>query len=150
MSGKGKKNGQNARRRAKGSNAPLMYTVAGLFVLVLLLVFMNVRRAEARHPQPRATADEIQLIAGSHYDNAHVASTYRKAARIKKIVDGLFCYCFCKGGGHYSLLDCFRDDHGAGCDICLGEVNLAYEMSEKGATLDQIRDAVDQQFGGPH
>jgi hypothetical protein len=128
----------------------MIATLAALFGIVVLLVVLNVRRAEARHPEPRASADDIRLIAGEHYNNSHVASTYRKASRIKKIVDGLFCYCFCKGGGHYSLLDCFRDDHGAGCDICLGEVNLAYEMSQRGATLEEIRAEVDKQFSGSH
>ena len=149
MSGKSQKptNGSARRRAAQPNRKPLIGTVAVLCTIVLVLVFVNVRRAEARHPTPRADAAQVRLIAGSHYDNEYVASTYRKAAKIKNIIDGLFCYCFCKGGGHYSLLDCFRDDHGAGCDTCLGEVNLAYDMAQQGATLDQIRDAIDQKFG---
>ena len=149
MSGKGKKNVQGRRRKVKTSNISMIVTSAGLLAIVVLLVFLKARTAEARHPEPRESADNIRLDSGSGHAS-HVASTYRKTGRIKKIVDGLFCYCFCKGGGHYSLLDCFRDDHGASCDICLGEADLAFEMSQKNATLEEIRAEVDRQFGRAH
>ena len=34
----------------------------------------------------------------------------------------LWCYCGCdRTSGHRSLLDCYRDYHGANCAICSGE-----------------------------
>ena len=150
MSGKDKNKGPARRRKVRNSNVPMIATFGGLLAIVVLLIVLNVRRAEARHPEPRATAENIRLDSADRYHDAHVASTYRKAGKIKQIVDGLFCYCFCKGGGHYSLLDCFRDEHGSTCDICMGEADLAYEMNQKGATLEEIRAEVDRQFGGAH
>ncbi|HSL72479.1 MAG TPA: CYCXC family (seleno)protein [Longimicrobiales bacterium] len=145
---------QRPTRRGKSaqrSQVPLIGTVAGLFVIVVLLVFANARKAHAVHPDPRPDAAMIRTVSANHYHDEYVATSYRKASKVKQILDGLFCYCFCKGGGHYSLLDCFRDDHGAGCDICMGEAQLAHDMAEKGATLEQIRAEIDKDFGrAPH
>jgi hypothetical protein len=37
-------------------------------------------------------------------------------------------------------------DHGAGCDICLQEAVLTYEMSQQGNSLDDIREEVDRRY----
>jgi hypothetical protein len=68
------------------------------------------------------------------------------AAQVKSTLDGLFCYCHCKGAGHYSLLDCFRDEHGAGCDICLESARVAYRMALEGRSLTEIRQTIDQMY----
>ena len=46
-----------------------------------------------------------------------------------------------------SLLTCFESEHGASCDICLGEARMAAEMHATGASLDAIRRAIDARFG---
>jgi hypothetical protein len=45
------------------------------------------------------------------------------------------------------LLTCFESDHGAFCDICMGQAMLAQEMDGEGRSLLEIRDAIDRQFG---
>ena len=55
----------------------------------------------------------------------------------------LHCYCHCdRELGHKSLLDCYRDYHGASCSICTGEAVDAAEMAKQGSPVDQIRDAL--------
>ncbi|MGH7699505.1 MAG: PCYCGC motif-containing (lipo)protein, partial [Gemmatimonadales bacterium] len=59
-----------------------------------------------------------------------------------------YCHCDCsKHSGHRSLLTCFESDHGAYCDICMGEAILAARLAAEGRTLDAIRSAIDRQFG---
>ena len=41
---------------------------------------------------------------------------------------------------------CFESEHGASCDVCLGEAKLAAEMPANGASLDAIRAAIDARF----
>ena len=77
-----------------------------------------------------------------------VARVYKMAAAIPGLLDGLYCYCQCsKHAGHRSLLTCFESEHGASCDVCLDEVVVAYNMSQNGSTLQQIRDAIDARYG---
>jgi hypothetical protein len=60
----------------------------------------------------------------------------------------LYCYCDCaRHSGHRSLLTCFESEHGAYCDICVGEAVLASDLAAQGAALERIRGAIDTRFG---
>jgi len=73
---------------------------------------------------------------------------YQAARRVPQVLDGLYCHCNCsKSFGHRSLLTCFESEHGARCDICMGEAMLASQGSARGASLDQLRKAIDAQYG---
>jgi hypothetical protein len=107
------------------------------------------RDAAASHPEPRPEAHSHHVApSGQYSEYPRVAGIYAQAAEIKDVLDGLYCYCRCsEHSGHYSLLDCFADDHAARCDICLSEAALAHKMNGEGASLEQIRDAVDGLYG---
>jgi len=60
----------------------------------------------------------------------------------------LDCYCGCEQHeGHKNLLDCFRTNHGAACDICVGEAVTARQMLSQGTTVDQIHEALRARYG---
>lgn len=72
-----------------------------------------------------------------------VKNSYAIAARIKKTLYQLPCYCHCdRSAGHGSLLDCYVSQHASGCDICIKETFYASEQSRKGKTLAEIRQAI--------
>lgn len=105
------------------------------------------------HPTPREgiTAEKViapeRLLRNGY--GQHEADVYALAARIPQILDGLYCYCHCtERSGHYSLLTCFENGHAANCITCLGTAELAAKLHEEGKSLDEIRAAVDAQFGG--
>ena len=76
------------------------------------------------------------------------AEAYAVARQIPQVLDGLYCHCDCsKHMGHRSLLTCFTGDHAAQCDICMGEAMMAGRLAAAGKSLDQIRQAIDAQFG---
>jgi hypothetical protein len=145
MSNRKKQNVQNQRRARTDA---MLYGFSGLCVVVAALVLFVTRKGEAVvHPDPRPNAEQIVTANPDRYgDYPEVKETYKLAANVKSTLDGLFCYCYCKGGGHYSLLDCFRDDHGAGCDICLESAQIAYRMANEGRTLEEIRLTLDQMY----
>lgn len=65
---------------------------------------------------------------------------YAYAAKIKPVLYQLPCYCRCdQAVGHTSLLSCYRDQHGAECEICKKELFYAYEQNRHGKTAPQIR-----------
>ncbi|HJS44117.1 MAG TPA: CYCXC family (seleno)protein [Gemmatimonadales bacterium] len=101
------------------------------------------------HPDPRAGVTAQQVL-----PNAFVPRTpgsteaYAAARQAPATLDGVYCYCDCsKHAGHRSLLTCFETNHGAYCDVCMAEAVLAVRMSGQGQSLEEIRAAIDRQFG---
>ncbi|MBF6561369.1 MAG: hypothetical protein IVW56_13870 [Candidatus Binataceae bacterium] len=73
---------------------------------------------------------------------------YVVAEQHPELLAQLDCYCGCEEHeGHKSLLDCFRTNHGAGCDICVGEAVTAGKMLAEGTPVDQIRQALRARYG---
>jgi hypothetical protein len=136
---------QGKRRKQPQSSPVVRYTVIALGVIALLLGLAVTRQASADHPEPREDLTGVTVASSSRYaDSPRIARVYEMAAAVPHVLDGLYCHCECsKHSGHRSLLDCFRDDHGAGCDVCLHEAQLAYEMSSEGKSLKEIRAAID-------
>ncbi|MBI3693432.1 MAG: hypothetical protein HY238_01135 [Acidobacteria bacterium] len=44
----------------------------------------------------------------------YIAQAYRVARQIPAVLAQQPCYCYCYRFGHGSLLDCYKDNHGAG------------------------------------
>jgi len=85
---------------------------------------------------------------GSIHPTPGALDAYAAARRAAPTLDGVYCHCDCsKHAGHRSLLTCFESDHGAFCDICMGEAMLASGMAARGQSLMDIRAAIDRQFG---
>jgi hypothetical protein len=150
-----KKRGQKRNRNAStpqkrpGSMAP--WIVMGLSALVggAILIGSNLP-SDSVHPDPRPGITGATVIPASRYvQYARVSAVYAQAREIAPTLDGLYCHCDCsKHSGHRSLLSCFESDHGAACDICLSEASIAYTMLQNGRTLDDIRGAIDEMYGG--
>jgi hypothetical protein len=125
------------------------------YALLLMLAGVVVWRvlapgaAPAAHPDPRASVTAVDVVAPARFAaDPQIARVYAMAARVPNVLDGLYCYCECaRHSDHRSLLTCFESDHGSMCDICLGEAALAFRMAQEGASLEQIRAAIDARFG---
>ena len=128
------------------------WIVAGVAAAALAAVVLATRPQTAHgstHPDPRPgiTAEKVLPDAFIPH-NVGATDAYAAARRSAATLDGVYCHCDCsKHSGHRSLLTCFESTHGAYCDICMGEAMLASQMSGQGASLEQIRAAIDRQFG---
>lgn len=140
-------------RKANPGKSGVPVWIYGL--LGLLLIAAGYRLMAARgngpteHPTPRAgiTAERV-LPASALTEQPDVARVYAMAREIPEVLDGIYCHCDCsKHSGHYSLLECYESDHGANCDICLQEAELAYQMAKSGKSLTETRAAIDARFG---
>jgi hypothetical protein len=88
----------------------------------------------------RPTLDPNQFV-------GPVKEAYQFAGAHPDLISHLWCYCGCdKTDGHWSLLDCYRGNHGAICAICTGEALMAKQMSEQGSPVEQIRDAIRERY----
>jgi hypothetical protein len=131
--------------RANGA----LWVGGALVAAALVLVVMAMTGGRGIHPEARAGVNSGDVVPAERYAAfPRVAAAYEKAAAIPEVLDALYCHCDCSDhSGHYSLLDCFRDDHAAYCDVCMAEAELAYSMTGQGRTLDEIRAAIDGFYG---
>jgi hypothetical protein len=134
----------------KGSVPVWIYGLLGVLLIAAGYRLMASRNsATGTHPEPRAGISAAKVLTAAEL-KAHpdIVKVYAMAEEIPEVLDGIYCYCECsKHSGHYSLLECYESDHGANCDICLEEAELAYRMAKEGKTLTEIRAAIDAQFG---
>ena len=126
----------------------------GVLVCVIVAgVYVATKPGVKAQPVAPATGFLIETrpIMSDAVFTGRVAQAYRIAAEIPKVIDSLFCYCYCKKNHqHKTLLTCYTSKHGSKCDICLGEVFYAYELYNQGKTLDEIVIAVDKKFYRPY
>jgi hypothetical protein len=74
------------------------------------------------------------------FTDPETRNIYAMAAKVKAILYQEPCYCGCdKEAGHKSLLDCFTDLHGSGCDLCKKEAVFTATETQKGKSPAQIR-----------
>lgn len=100
-------------------------------------------KAEATPTAPLPTPLPAEQFQGQ------VREGYKTAAEIPEVLAGLACYCGCdRSAGHRYLLDCFTDDHGAHCHICLHEALDAHALFMTGTPPDEIRTFIDHKYGG--
>ena len=72
---------------------------------------------------------------------------YAVASKNPALLSQLHCYCGCdRIYGHKNLLDCYRDGHGAKCEICVGEALEATTLAKQGTPVEQIRDALRERY----
>lgn len=107
--------------------------------------------AGSAHPTPRAgiTADKV-LTAVQLEKSPHLVPIFDGVRAIPHIIDGIRCHCGCADlHGHYSLLSCYEGEDAMAriCPICQGEGRVAARLAKAGKTLDEIRLAIDAQFG---
>jgi hypothetical protein len=126
------------------------WIVAGAAAVALAGVVLYTRPVKGSiHPDPRPgiTAEKI-LPNFAIPRNPGALDAYAAARSAAGTLDGVYCHCDCsKHSGHRSLLTCFESDHGAFCDICMGEAMMASGMAARGQSLMEIREAIDRQFG---
>ena len=105
--------------------------------------------ASSAHPTPRPAITAVKVLPISFVPRTPgSAEAYAAARNAAATLDGLYCYCDCsKNAGHRSLLTCFEGEHGAYCDICMREAMVANGMAQQGRSLEEIRTAIDLQFG---
>lgn len=132
-----------------GFGVVVVMTLAGIF-------YVGIHAKSANQDKPTAgpvpiyfrSAKEAMPFSATLDPAAFKKREIRKAYQVaKEIPDVLVqqpCYCYCQRKGHRGLLDCFRTEHAATCDICIKEALLAGEMHRQGKSAEEIRNAIIQ------
>jgi hypothetical protein len=140
-----------ARRAALGALARATLAtlaLAGTLPRDLLAHAVRAPQPDWKHPEPRpgVTAERVlpeQDVPAKYRD------AYRAAREHPQLLDGIYCHCDCEAHrGLRSLLSCFEGTMPQSCGICLGEARLAARLHGRGKTLAEIRDEIDESYGG--
>jgi hypothetical protein len=87
-----------------------------------------------------------------------VNAAFKFAAEHPEVLSYIPCFCGCQHGGHRGNEDCFvraRDKngdvtewepHGLECAVCIDVATRARQMNASGASVSEIRTAVEKQF----
>jgi len=131
----------------KGSKSSVRWVIAAVAVGLVVIVGLGIW-------QMRAAADangggvSASLTQDPELYRGDTRQAYIVARDHPELLAQLDCYCGCEQHeGHKNLLDCFRTNHGASCDICMGEALTAGQMYAQGTPIDQIRDALRARYG---
>lgn len=111
-------------------------------------------------PHPQETLPPLQFPG---YPTARppevVRAAYKFAAEHPEILSYVPCFCGCERSGHRGNEDCFvrtRDvngdvvqweEHGMECAVCLDVATRSLQLYTSGATVSDIRAAVEKEFG---
>ena len=131
------------------ARSKLPWLIAGAAVIAIVAIVVATGNAGAgHHPTPRAGVTGAKVLPASMFgEDERLVRAYTAARTMPGVFDGLYCYCHCKEDmGHVSLLTCYESEHAASCDICLAEAAMAAQMHGQGATLEEIRHAIDARF----
>jgi len=132
---------------ANGSKSRTRWMIAVAAIGIILIA-----GAGAWHMRAAADASGGGVSASLTQDPGLYQGDTRQAYIVARdhpeLLAQLDCYCGCEQNeGHKNLLDCFRTNHGAGCDICVGEAVTAGQMLSQGTPVDQIREALRARYG---
>ena len=125
-------------------------------VAVALAVPNNARAARLRapkwgpHPKPRPGITSAKMLTTEQVAGKRAADAFEGVRAIPEIADGIRCHCGCAElPEYYSLLTCYEGPKAMAlsCPICQGEGRMAARMHKEGATLDEIRAALDAKYG---
>lgn len=104
-----------------------------------------------KHPAPRRGITGAKVATPAMLEGDPVLVELFDAVRaIPGVVDGIRCHCGCADlDGHYSLLTCYEGAMAMAriCPICQGEGRVAVRMAKAGRSLEDIRIAIDAQYG---
>lgn len=104
-------------------------------------------RRTSEHPTPRAGIDASRVLTAEQLrDDDEAIAVFDLVRQIPAIADGIRCSCSCADRpGYRSLLSCFESPGMArDCSACRRTARLAWNMSRRGASLEEIRREVDR------
>jgi hypothetical protein len=117
--------------------------------------------ARKPHPQKKLPPLPVQAYAPPRPPDV-VRAAYVFAAEHPEVLSYVPCFCGCERGGHRGNEDCFvsgRDangdvtewePHGLDCTVCIDVATEARQMFTSGASVRDIRAAVEKKWAGFH
>ena len=121
--------------------------MVGAVVVMAGVIWFSLNMSDDGATQTQVAAiPSVETLPPSLFSGA-TRDAYQIAREIPLVLDKLPCFCGCATSfGHSSNLHCFKDDHGAVCDMCRDIALLAGQMTKNGSSVPEIREAMRQKY----
>jgi hypothetical protein len=87
------------------------------------------------------------VLSPSIFNDEKARAAYQVAKDIPEVLQELPCFCGCMTSfGHKNNLFCFKDQHGAGCEICEDIALDARKMHDQGMSIPQIQENIKAKY----
>jgi len=87
------------------------------------------------------------VLSPTLFNDEKTRAAYQVAKDIPEVLEQLPCFCGCMTSyGHKNNLFCFKDQHGAGCDLCQNIALDARKMHDEGMSIAQIQDNIKAKY----
>jgi hypothetical protein len=87
------------------------------------------------------------VLSPSLFDDPKARAAYQVAKDIPDVLEQLPCFCGCMSSfGHKNNLFCFKDRHGAGCEICEDIALDAKKMHDEGKPIAEIQNNIKAKY----
>jgi len=95
----------------------------------------------------KISALAADVLSPSIFDDPKARAAYQVAKDIPDVLEQLPCFCGCMSSfGHKNNLFCFKDRHGAGCEICEDIALDAKKMHDDGLPIAKIQDNIKAKY----
>src|SRR6185295_8920827 len=94
-----------------------------------------------------AVSKSAEVLSPSLFNDPKARAAYQVAKDIPEVLEQLPCFCGCMNNfGHKNNLFCFKDQHGAACEICEDIALDAKQMHDQGLPVAKIQDNIKAKY----
>ena len=128
----------------------LLLAVIAAAVLAAI-AWVSLRPDSQRVDESSRLVKSADVLSPTIFSDEKTRAAYQVAKDIPEVLEQLPCFCGCMTSfGHKSNLFCFKDQHGAGCDMCQDIALDARKMHDQGMSIAQIQDTIKAKYARFH
>lgn len=87
------------------------------------------------------------VLSPTLFSDEKTRAAYQTAKDIPEVLEQIPCFCGCLSNfGHKNNLFCFKDQHGAGCNMCQDIALDARKMHDQGMSIAQIQEKIKTKY----
>ena len=125
----------------------------GIAAVVIMAGIAGVLLRETADQAGDQSADSAQLskaadvLSPSLFSDEKTRAAYQTAKDIPEVLEQIPCFCGCLSNfNHKNNLFCFKDQHGAGCNMCQDIALDARKMHDEGMSIAQIQEKIKTKY----
>lgn len=124
-------------------------TLAAAAVAVLAgIAWFSLRNTAEQSGDSAVGSLAADVLNPNQFGDERTRAAYQTAKDIPEVLEQLPCFCGCASLGHKNNLFCFKDQHGAGCNMCQSIALDARQMHDQGISTAQIRENIKAKYSG--
>src|SRR5215469_11088321 len=111
------------------------------------IAWVSIRGTAQQTDNPAENSLAAGVLSPSLFSDEKTRAAYQTAKDIPEVLEQIPCFCGCLSNfGHKNNLFCFKDQHGAGCNMCQDIALDARKMHDQGMSIAQIQEKIKTKY----